>query len=305
MAQGLVLAPLVFNAFVSHFLDVPWRKRHPWPLIRYADDILILTGSKAEAQTAHRAVRELARSAGFTLNEAKTLRVNMNQGSLRWLGHEITRTAGTYTASVPEDRWLTTVNRIKAWRGKNRERAESVAFGFLSYHAPAWTPRGSDLAVSRLIGAIDEGNKSPSEGAGRMKQDLKKAAERAAASWKAKSSRWQRAESCDLHRASSSAGRTDAVASVGHYQERVKRAGTGSGFGLRNLNLGEAIRGRSAPLDKVAVVGDGRASVARQTGLVSPVTLEAEDRGRETARPPRCRGPPVRQRAPGRNRARR
>lgn len=66
LRQGSPLSPLLLNLYLDHVLDRKWRLLHPEiPLLRYADDILLMCRSKAEAQQAHDDLVELLRPTGM------------------------------------------------------------------------------------------------------------------------------------------------------------------------------------------------------------------------------------------------
>ena len=53
LRQGGSLSPLLLNLYLHHHLDKPWRREHPdVPLIRVADDILLLCRTVEEARHA-------------------------------------------------------------------------------------------------------------------------------------------------------------------------------------------------------------------------------------------------------------
>ncbi len=66
--QGSSLSPLLLNLYLDHLLDRPWAKQHPaQPLIRVADDLLVIARDRFEAEGAHENLRSQLRSAGLTL----------------------------------------------------------------------------------------------------------------------------------------------------------------------------------------------------------------------------------------------
>jgi len=168
LPQGSPLSPFLFNSYAAHFIDRPWQKRYPqWPLFRYADDILILTGSKREAREAHHALQVLVTSAAFALKGTKTRLTNLERKPLVWLGHEIHRSGDGYEVTVPERSWTELEQRLGESKAAMDEgtREDTIA-GFLAYHAPAWTSQRMDDAVSRLKGILDEArtDRRPNEG---------------------------------------------------------------------------------------------------------------------------------------------
>jgi retron-type reverse transcriptase len=70
LRQGGPLSPLLLNLYLHHTLDRVWRRRHPnIPLLRFADDILLLCRTTKRARTAYRELADLLQPAGFVLKE--------------------------------------------------------------------------------------------------------------------------------------------------------------------------------------------------------------------------------------------
>ncbi|MBI1349296.1 Retron-type reverse transcriptase [bacterium] len=66
--QGGPLSPLLLNVLLDGALDKRWAARHPAvPLVRYADDLLLLCRDRNEAERGYATLRELVTPAGFTL----------------------------------------------------------------------------------------------------------------------------------------------------------------------------------------------------------------------------------------------
>jgi group II intron reverse transcriptase/maturase len=92
--QGGVISPLLSNVFL-HMLDRYWRlkglskKKGPWDgqLIRYCDDLLIITGKSPEALL--RTMEERLRRMGLTLSRQKTRIVDLRAEPAHFLGFEI------------------------------------------------------------------------------------------------------------------------------------------------------------------------------------------------------------------------
>src|SRR5262249_46045260 len=54
LRQGGALSPLMLNLYLHHLLDTRWRELHPeLPLLRYADDLLIVCPSREQAHEAY------------------------------------------------------------------------------------------------------------------------------------------------------------------------------------------------------------------------------------------------------------
>jgi hypothetical protein len=78
--QGGVLSPLLSNIYL-HEVDRRWQARAPRAqLVRYADDLVILCPSEADAQREAVWLREVLGTMGLKLNEPKTRVVAMREG---------------------------------------------------------------------------------------------------------------------------------------------------------------------------------------------------------------------------------
>lgn len=88
LLQGAPLSPLLLNVYLDHFLDRTWRKRHPkTPLLRTADDILILCTTEKETIMARQALEEILAPAGMLLKRSpKTGIRNVRNEQAEWLG---------------------------------------------------------------------------------------------------------------------------------------------------------------------------------------------------------------------------
>jgi RNA-directed DNA polymerase len=88
--QGGVISPLLANLYLDP-LDHQMA-RAGWELVRYADDIVILCRSEAEAQAALAAVRAWVSEAGLKLHPQKTRVVDATQpGGFDFLGYHFER----------------------------------------------------------------------------------------------------------------------------------------------------------------------------------------------------------------------
>jgi len=76
--QGGVISPLLANVYL-HVLDVAWQTRDG-VLVRYADDLVVLCRTEAEARAALRRLRVLLAELGLAPNEAKTRLVQLIEG---------------------------------------------------------------------------------------------------------------------------------------------------------------------------------------------------------------------------------
>ncbi len=101
--QGGALSPLLLNIYLDGVLDQRWKKRHPdTPLIRYADDILLLCRSVEEAQRAYEMLTELLQPTGMQTKgtyEFDTTDLRTGQRA-EWLGYSLGLEGGKTTVRV-------------------------------------------------------------------------------------------------------------------------------------------------------------------------------------------------------------
>jgi RNA-directed DNA polymerase len=131
--QGGVISPLLANV-VLHRLDREWRTHHRrlGLLVRYADDLVILSPIKERADAAHAALIGVLADLGLALNEAKTHMVDLReQGQgfdflgfhFRRLGSH-TRKGKYWCARWPSD------HAVRAARDKIREHTDRKLLAF-------------------------------------------------------------------------------------------------------------------------------------------------------------------------------
>jgi len=82
--QGAVISPMLANLYLNP-LDHELEGRG-WGLVRYADDIVVLCRTKAEAETVLNYLREWTKAAGLTLHPAKTRIVEATVEGFDFLG---------------------------------------------------------------------------------------------------------------------------------------------------------------------------------------------------------------------------
>lgn len=77
--QGGVISPVLANVYL-HRLDRQWADRGTGVLIRYADDLLVMCRTEAEAECALEALSTLLGELGLELKHAKTRIVHLREG---------------------------------------------------------------------------------------------------------------------------------------------------------------------------------------------------------------------------------
>ena len=103
--QGGAISPLMLNVYLDGVLDQKWKKRHPdIPIIRYADDILLLCQSVEEAQQAYETLKELLQPTGMQLKGTyQTDTADLRTGQRAdWLGYSLGLDGGETTVRVSD-----------------------------------------------------------------------------------------------------------------------------------------------------------------------------------------------------------
>src|SRR5215218_4428363 len=77
--QGGVISPCLCNVYL-HRLDRQWTERGAGVLVRYADDLLAMCRTRAEAEAALVALRQILAELGLELKDAKTRIVHLEEG---------------------------------------------------------------------------------------------------------------------------------------------------------------------------------------------------------------------------------
>jgi RNA-directed DNA polymerase len=87
--QGGVISPVLANVYL-HRLDRCWQQRGTGVLVRYADDLLVMCHTRAEAEAALVALRTVMAELGLRLKDAKTRIVHLREGGqgLDFLGFQ-------------------------------------------------------------------------------------------------------------------------------------------------------------------------------------------------------------------------
>ena len=82
--QGAVISPILANLYLNP-LDHQMARRG-WEMVRYADDLVVLCRTKAEAEQVLDALRQWSESAGLTVHPTKTRIVNVHDQGFDFLG---------------------------------------------------------------------------------------------------------------------------------------------------------------------------------------------------------------------------
>ncbi|MFO0822842.1 MAG: reverse transcriptase domain-containing protein [Gemmataceae bacterium] len=144
--QGGPLSPLLLNVYLNAALDRNWRKLHPAiPLIRVADDILLLCKSRTEAHGAFADLERLTTSAGmplkFTLAESVA---RLTTAPATWLGFQIgcgwTQLKIQPTPDLETNAWFKLKEKLTLAHEEPDApvRAEAIIKGWVSQMGPCF-----------------------------------------------------------------------------------------------------------------------------------------------------------------------
>ena len=167
--QGGVISPCLCNVYL-HRLDRQWTERGTGELVRFADDVVVMCRTRAEAERALVALRAILAELGLTLKDAKTRIVELREGGegLDFLGFHHRWVRGNTPASrhlcflarwpsrqamqrarerireltdrrrllLPVEEVVQDVNRfLRGWAGYFRYGNSAVAFDKITFHA--------------------------------------------------------------------------------------------------------------------------------------------------------------------------
>ena len=93
--QGGVISPCLCNVYL-HRLDRQWAERGHGVLVRFADDLLAMCRTRAEAEAALASLRQILGELGLQLKDAKTRIVHLKEGAREW-----TFSASTISGCAP------------------------------------------------------------------------------------------------------------------------------------------------------------------------------------------------------------
>jgi hypothetical protein len=110
LCQGGALSPLMLNVYLHHLLDSWWLAEFPdVPLIRVADDLLVLAASHAEARAFYGCLCDRLVSIGMEAKHGWDLAVHDLGGRAHadWLGYRLRRGDGGLVVEIAPAAWST------------------------------------------------------------------------------------------------------------------------------------------------------------------------------------------------------
>lgn len=143
LRQGGSLSPLLLNLYLHHFLDRKWRKEFPEiPLIRFADDVLLLCRTRDEAAAAYARLGQMLQDAAMFLkgDPGGCIRSLGAGESGDWLGFSIRRGKTGLITKLTDACWANLDDHLALAHEEPDSpiRANQTICGWISQLGPAY-----------------------------------------------------------------------------------------------------------------------------------------------------------------------
>jgi group II intron reverse transcriptase/maturase len=150
LRQGGSLSPLLLNLYLDHVLDRPWHKRHPeLPLLRYADDLLIVCRTVKEAEDAGNDLVCLLQTAGLSLKGGgRAVLKDLTSGvDVDWLGFQVGKGENGLQIRISERSWRQLSQLLRAVHSEANapQRAYNAILDWITQQGPSryWSDVGN------------------------------------------------------------------------------------------------------------------------------------------------------------------
>jgi ribonuclease HI/retron-type reverse transcriptase len=152
--QGQPLCPLLLNLYLTHVLDRPWRQHHPdLPLIRVADDLLVLCRTAEEARSTHQELIRLLRPAGMPLKGSPGTAIrDVGSGeTANWLGFQVGFHHGELRIGLSDRSWHRLEQNLALDHTKPNApvRAIQTLQGWIDQAGPTYNSTDAEATVVR------------------------------------------------------------------------------------------------------------------------------------------------------------
>lgn len=143
LKQGGPLSALLLNLYLHHAVDLPWHKRLPdVPLIRVADDLLVLCRSEGEASAAYAVLRRIVVDCGMRLKGSPqpSIRSLSTGQAVGWLGYGLRVADNQLQVELTDRTWRQLERRLLECHTKPDPpvRAVEVLRGWVGQLGPAY-----------------------------------------------------------------------------------------------------------------------------------------------------------------------
>ena len=129
IAQGNALSPVLLNLYCDRRIDRPWERKHPqWPLIRYADDMLILARGLKDGYAAMNTFSRLVTSAQLKIKDTSDdcVRHLCFGEALDWLGHNVLLVGDEMKVHLRPDETARLTNKLLESRSRRYSEDQLV-----------------------------------------------------------------------------------------------------------------------------------------------------------------------------------
>ena len=113
---------MLLNVYLHHHLDRRWRRKHAdVPLLRWADDLLVLCRTQEEAQQVYQDLKSLLLPAGMRLKSDPERAIHDLAGGDRaeWLGFRLSKGAGGLKVTLTDKAWKSLSDNLGQAHEKN------------------------------------------------------------------------------------------------------------------------------------------------------------------------------------------
>ena len=156
MPQGAPLSPVLVNLQLHHLIDKKWSKLEPGrPLLRYADDLLVLCDSRGEAEHYYEMLSKLVTQAGYRLKtnlEQSLFDASEAGDKFEWLGYEVQ--LRPFKVNLGEQKWFELRRRIEQLRsdhpGNEEEYVDEALFNWAKQALTPMAPSQLDSFQSKV-----------------------------------------------------------------------------------------------------------------------------------------------------------
>jgi retron-type reverse transcriptase len=156
LRQGGNLSPLLLNVYLDHFLDRKWQRQHPHiPLLRWADDLLVLCSTAEEAQQVYQDLQRLLLPAGMTFKGTpeQAIRNLLQGGTADWLGYRLRKEENSLATKMTEKTWDSLAENLERDQEKDCSslRAIQTIMGWISQMGPCFDNTDLIQTYARIV----------------------------------------------------------------------------------------------------------------------------------------------------------
>ena len=155
LRQGSCLSPLLMNLYFDHFIDKPWRLKRPGvSILRYADDLLLLSSTRGEADASLHDLKTILKPTALTLKhpEAEGSIHDLDQSRVKWLGFSIRKWGDRLGMKPLPSAYSTLADTLKRIHEFDNPsvRVYSTIRGWFSQQGPCYQATKRNVVYDRI-----------------------------------------------------------------------------------------------------------------------------------------------------------